>query len=191
MDMQGWNSKKPLFDQLIEAVQPKVIIEDGVWKAASLIHMLECCAKRGLRPLAYAVDVFYGLAGMEFGDVPRDTQIPRNWNRPTMYQQFLYTIKGAGFSAQVIPVVNFSQFASHILGTWGVKACLIYIDADHSEDAVYKDIMQYWNLLRAGGVMFGDDFGGYDGVPLAVKRASDKIGVPFSVQDEQWLMPKP
>jgi Methyltransferase domain len=44
----------------------------------------------------------------------------------------------------------------------GVHRCLsfdfIYIDADHSEDAVKKDLAAWWPLLKKSGLMAGHDF---------------------------------
>ena len=34
----------------------------------------------------------------------------------------------------------------------------IYIDADHSADAVYKDAMLSWKCLKKGGIMAFDDY---------------------------------
>lgn len=190
-DLQGWNSQLPIFEELITEVKPKIVIEVGTWKGASLIHMLGVCYKQHLiDTLFYAVDVFYGLHGTML-ERKAESQIPIPWNRPTLYQQFLYNVKNRGGDENVIPVMEYSVFAADLLAKWGVKADLIYIDGDHSEEGCYKDIMQYSNLLRPGGVIFGDDLIGYEGVRWAVFKASTKLGVPYRAQGDHWIIRKP
>src|SRR3990167_3431086 len=49
----------------------------------------------------------------------------------------------------------------------------IYIDGDHSEKEVYKDISNYWGKIKEGGILAGHDFN-LEGVSRAVyKFAND------------------
>lgn len=51
-------------------------------------------------------------------------------------------------------------------------ADLLYIDADHTEEAAYSDIKRFWPLLRAGGYCIVDDWGKADcaGIDAAIQR---------------------
>lgn len=191
VDLQGWNSTLPIFRELISEVRPGIVVEAGVWKGASLIHMASVCRDMGLDTLFYAVDVFYGLKGEMLERKPTTSQLPLSWNRPTLYQQFLYNVKAEGFDDRVIPVMQYSAFGADLLAIWGVVADMIYIDADHSRNGCYKDIMQYWNILRPGGLMFGDDYVGYEGVRCAVYDAALHLQIPLKVQGDTWVLRKP
>lgn len=48
----------------------------------------------------------------------------------------------------------------------------VYIDADHSLEAIKKDL-EWWNLVRAGGVLGGHDYGEHWG--RYVKQALDEF----------------
>lgn len=189
LDLQGWNSHEPIFEKLMRELRPKVVVEVGVWKGASVVHMAKISKSYGMGTLFYAVDVFHGLKGFSIGEIP-STMIPPLWSTPTLYQQFLFNMRATGMDDCVIPVPTFSLFGARIIENWGVKADLVYIDAGHDEPYAYADIMAYWPLLRSGGVMFGDDWS-YEGVSTAVLKASARFGVASNLDGGHWFMRKP
>ena len=48
VDLQGWNSDHSFFANAINIAQPKLIIELGVWKGMSAIHMARLVKEAGL-----------------------------------------------------------------------------------------------------------------------------------------------
>lgn len=54
----------------------------------------------------------------------------------------------------------------------------IFVDGDHSQEAVYEDLNKYWNKLVSGGQMLGDDYW-MEEVSSAVKKFSKNIGVEY------------
>ena len=49
----------------------------------------------------------------------------------------------------------------------------------------------YWQLVRPGGVMFGDDYlGNWPGVVQAVKMFGEKIGMTPKIFEEKWVFQK-
>jgi hypothetical protein len=62
----------------------------------------------------------------------------------------------------------------------GIKADLIFIDADHSYEGCRDDIRAYLPLLAPGGVLCGHDVGVYEGVTEAVNE----------ILPEAWVMPE-
>lgn len=184
-DIQGWNSSNPIFARLIGQLRPKVIVEVGVWKGASILHMAAECKSRGLSTVLFGVDGWWGHAGEMIGE-PTETPIPANWQEPSHYEQFLFNVKASGHDDCIIPVWQLTRWGANCLGRWGVNACLLYVDADHDEEGALRDFRIYWPTLRQGGVMFGDDFGDEWGVPAAVRRFSKEVGHGFSVEGGQW-----
>lgn len=184
-DIQGWNSESPLFEKLIRETKPKVIVEVGVWKGASLIHMAKLCKAAGLLTVLFGVDVWYGQVGDMITEVP--LPLPKHWARPTLYQQFILNVKLSGHDDCIIPVWQHAKWGAKCLATWDFKADLIYIDADHDEGPCLDDLRNYWPILNRGGVMFGDDYSpGACGVPQAVQRFSAESGKKFTVAGCQW-----
>lgn len=58
-DLQGWNGRHKVFAQIISEVKPKVIIEVGVWKGQSTIHMTEIAKKINPKVILIAIDTFW------------------------------------------------------------------------------------------------------------------------------------
>ncbi len=120
---------------------------------------------------------------------PPPSPIPPHWSQPTLYEQGLFNVKASGFDDCIIPVWQLSRWGADCLRAWGVVADLIYIDGPHDEEPVLSDMNLYWDVLRPGGVMFGDDYSpSYCGVPQAVGRFSKQRGVAFHVDGSQWYL---
>ena len=69
---------------------------------------------------------------------------------------------------------------------------MIYIDASHEEDDVYKDIKNFYSVLSEGGVMFGDDYTeDWPGVINSVNRFKDEMNLNLEVIDNNfWVIRK-
>jgi hypothetical protein len=73
----------------------------------------------------------------------------------------------------------------------------IYVDGDHRYEAVLADLSGSWPLLKAGGLLAGDDFlfnkTEERDMPVkrAVERFSSERGVPFQLVGKQFYFRKP
>lgn len=191
VDLQGWNVFHELMAELVHRTQPKVIVEVGVWKGASLLAMAGLCRKEGLGTILYGVDTWHGLQGAMIGWLP-ETAVPVHWDRPSFYQQFLFNVKRSGYDDCVVPVCAFSDWGARMLGNWQVVSDLLYVDASHDELHAYADMHAYWELLRSGGVMFGDDLtDSYPGVERAVVNFCAAKGIPWERRGGHWVIAKP
>lgn len=186
-DTQGWNSSNPIFRRLIETLKPDTIIEVGVWKGASLIHMANICRELDLPTILYGVDAWFGHVGDMIGNAP-PSPIPPHWSTATLYEQFLYNVMYAGHEERIIPVWQLTRWGALCLTGWGVTADLIYLDAGHDEHEALADMRNYWPLLREGGVMFGDDYSEAYGVKEAVGRFAHEVGKQVQVEGCQWFL---
>jgi Methyltransferase domain len=70
----------------------------------------------------------------------------------------------------------------------GLNRCMsfnfIYIDADHSEQAVTEDIKAWWPLLHSGGMMAGHDFE-FPGVHTPVIQFARNNGLDLHIINER------
>lgn len=184
VDLSGWNSDHPLFDRLVVETQPTVIVEVGSWKGRSTHHL--ALASANLKEIdevsgadipknthIYSVDTWLGGIDHMLSDKPQDDVLRDACGSPRLYHQFIRNFADApDFARRVFPIQNTSLVGAKILAHLRVKADLIYIDASHEYADVYADLCAYENILRDGGVMFGDDFRNFPGVFAAVLRFS-------------------
>lgn len=169
-DVQGWNSEHHIFKELIERVNPKVIIEVGTWKGASAITMCNAVKELGLETKMYCVDTWLGA--LEFLTNLKDTKerdLRFKNGYPQIYYQFLSNIVHSGYQDIITPIPNTSATAARYFKAHDIKADLIYVDASHEYEDVKADIENYSTLLNDGGVMFGDDYS-WPGVFRAVNE---------------------
>jgi hypothetical protein len=70
----------------------------------------------------------------------------------------------------------------------------VYIDGDHTYEAVCADLEAYWRVVKAGGILAGDDYGraGWwaNGVTKAVDHFSHARGLDLTVIGSQFLLTK-
>lgn len=162
--------------------RPRVFIEVGCWTGDSTLRMASELQRSYARepahedsadggaPFVISVDSWLGSA--EFF-----TQGNKSWwepmgftsenGTPNGFHNFLHNIAAAGQSAHVVPFPQVSSVAAKVLHATGVLADAIYIDASHEYADVRLDLGAYWELLRLGGVLFGDDYD-WPGVKQAV-----------------------
>jgi predicted O-methyltransferase YrrM len=190
VDLEGWNYDGPAFAKMVEHTRPKVVIEVGVWKGASLLHMAKLCRDRNLGTVFFAVDVFTGFAGGH-PELGGSALIPPTWDATTRYEQFLYNVKASGFDDCVIPVWELSSVGAVVLAAQEVRAELIYIDAGHEEWDAYRDTSAYYPLLAEGGAMFGDDWRGYAGVRNGVRQFAKEMNLTITFDDWKWALRAP
>jgi len=170
-DLQGWNGDSKVFKNLIDNVNPKIIIEVGTWKGLSAITMAEHIKHTNKSTKIYCVDTWLGA--IEFwsshkSTPERDLLLKNGY--PNIYYQFLSNVVHRKVEDIIIPFPNTSHIGYLYFKYQNIKADMIYIDASHEEFDVYYDIKHYMNILNTNGVIFGDDYKHWEGV----KRAVDK-----------------
>lgn len=191
-DLQGWNSQHPALEREISARRPRIIIDVGVWKGASTINMAKRLRDLGVDGAVIAVDTFLGSSEHWNRGRPdrifEDLKLHHGW--PSLYWQFLSNVMHEEVSAVVVPLSQTSENAAVILQRLDVKADIIHIDAAHEYEAVLRDARIYWNLLKPGGVLIGNDYP-WLGVARAAHEFALETGQDLRIEEPKWLIEKP
>lgn len=174
-DIQGWGWDHPwLLDDAIRELDPKLIVEVGVWKGASVIHMADGLRSIYSSGVVIAVDTFLGSAEHWLGEYP----VPMRDGRSTLYDTFIDNVVAAGLREYVVPLPIDSINAAMVLRDLGVVVDMIHLDAAHDAMSVSMDLQAWWPLLRAGGVLIGDDYAPeWPGVVAAFDAFAARYGV--------------
>ncbi len=190
-DLQGWGSQSVAFDTLLARLKPRRIIEVGTWKGGSAIHMAKVARGLGLAPEIICVDTWLGA--VEFWtdqqDPERYLSLKCRHGYPTVYYQFVANVLHEQCQDLITPFPQTATIAALWFRRYGVSADLIYIDGSHEEEDVYADLVGYWDLVRRGGVLVGDDWG-WDGVRLAATRFAREQGVRVTQLADKWYLEK-
>lgn len=192
LDLQGGKEHR-LLSEVIERVRPRVVIEVGCWKGANAIRMAQQLSRLGIDGAVICVDTWLGSVDNWANTISGwDIRPTLKYGYPVLYYQFLANVLHSGTSDRIVPLPNTSDNAARLLRHHGVLADLIYIDASHEEEDVYRDVCSYWKLLRPGGVLCGDDWDAYwYGVICGVNRFASQQDLKIQSSGQMWLLSKP
>ena len=155
---EGWGSTHPYFAKYIEQVKPKLIVEIGTWLGGSAIHMGGLLRAAGLNESCIlCVDTWLGSSEHYIYPEARST-LKLVDGRPTFYTDFMQNVVQHGLQDIILPFSITSAGAAAVLAELKIAPDLVYLDGDHSARAFRTDLDLYWDLLRPGGVIIGDDF---------------------------------
>jgi hypothetical protein len=182
-----------LLARLVAELRPRLVIEVGSWKGATAIRLANLLRAQGADAAVVCVDTWLGSVEHWEGSVGGwDIRPHLRHGYPTLYYRFLANVLHAGCADLVVPVPNTSANAARWLTRQGVTADLVYVDASHEEDDVYRDLVDYWKLVRPGGALAGDDFAArWFGVICAVNRFVREHHLWFQAVGPQWVIRKP
>ncbi|MCF7675609.1 MAG: class I SAM-dependent methyltransferase [Akkermansiaceae bacterium] len=190
-DCSGWGSDSPAFAELVERVRPERIFEIGTWQGGSALTMARQLDRLGLDCEIVCVDTWLGALEMwmDLDDSTRHGALRLKHGFPTVYFTFLANVARAGQQQRITPFPVPSITAAQWCSLRGVRADLIYLDGSHEEEDVYQDLVTWWDLLRSGGILFGDDWS-WDGVRLAVQRFATENHLSISHLHDKWVIAK-
>lgn len=192
IDVTGWQSLHPWFEEIITQLKPRHILEIGTWKGASAIHMAKLARKIDPGAQVLCVDTWLGSHRVLWTNPDYRRQLNLKHGYPQQYFQFLANVVLSGLADAIFPLPMTSYSATDIIGTSGLKFDLVYIDAHHDEEEVLGDIRRCFPLLRPAGVMFGDDYlSSEPGVVRAVNRFVADNGLSLNTAQEKWGFRRP
>jgi len=173
--IDGWMSDTELaFLYAIGCSMPDnaTVAEVGSWKGRSTVAISEALkAKSGIT--LYAVDTFKGDPG-----IWQDEAKQKEAETDAVYKEFQVNTAAYNF----LKVVRADSVkASHEFADKSLD--WVFIDADHSYDAVCADVRAWYPKLKNGGLLTGHDYGN-----VAVTRAVRTLFKSISAWDTIWFV---
>jgi hypothetical protein len=161
-----------LADLAAQVPRHRAIVELGVFKAKTTI-MMAWGARQGKRAHVWAFDP-WDLPGDRFpwSELQNPTQQHRKeFTDPRTRQAAAYNVKSLGFSKDITLSRDFSV---HAAGRWsGPKIGLLFIDGDHSYDAVRADLAAWAPHMAPGARIAFDDHASTH--PEVVQAVTDMV----------------
>jgi len=160
-DVEGWwgEGDAQEYARLISSLPDEAeIVEIGCFKGRSLASVAEIIKAKKIKVIA--VDIF--------GTVPtpdKDVQA----RSAGMLEEFRTTLRDFGLTDQVLTAIGNSVDQCRIAEGFGKTFDMVFIDGDHSYDAVLADLVSWAPLIKSQGILAGHDYGGgWTGVKKAV-----------------------
>ena len=160
-----------IFSNLIKKTEPKIIIELGAFLGDSTITMAKCLKQENFDCVIITIDTWLGSQEHWRSDKCNMLHLYDNFEFgiSSFYNKFITNVLLEGVENYIIPMPTTTDTAFDILNHLNIKADLIYMDADHRESVIYKDLINYSNLLNNDGIIFGHDIDWVD-VKNGVKK---------------------
>ena len=175
IDLQGWQSQHPFLTDFLEGDCEKIIIEVGVWKGASTIHMANHCKNSHSNSVIISVDTFLG-SSEHYNNSRYQSNFGNNLGEINLLKQFVSNVKVLNLEKFIVPLPLDSLNASELIIRSLLVVDIIHIDGGHNYDSVILDLMAWWPILKVGGVMIMDDYSeNWPGVTKAVDEFLETI----------------
>ncbi len=109
---------------------------------------------------------------------------------PTLYKEFLSNVFKNGHQDIITPLPVTSLDGARILQHYNISPDLIYIDASHEYPDVLLDLASYYDILAQGGIIFGDDYVGWEGVRKSVDQFAREFNLDLKILGGKWIIKK-
>mmetsp|Transcript_46127 Transcript_46127/g.93007 ORF Transcript_46127/g.93007 Transcript_46127/m.93007 type:complete len:386 (+) Transcript_46127:49-1206(+) len=111
---------------------------------------------------------------------------------PKLNEIFLQRVLAEGMQDTIFPLQLPGTTAARMIYLLGYKVDVIYVDSAHERGDTLAELHLYWQLLRPGGLLLGDDYYGFPAVRHDVRAFATCNGVAIDTfYGEQWLVRKP
>ena len=161
---EKWFGYEELYKSFVDRLNDgSTIVEVGSWKgkSASYLAVEIINSKKNIK--LYCVDTWKGSAEHQFDQIIIEDKL---------YELFLNNVKT--LLNVITPIRQNSIEASKLFEDDSLD--IVFINADHSYDAVKADIEAWYPKVKNKGILAGHDYGGWPDVTRAVdERFSNNI----------------
>jgi len=171
-NIQGWANCTGYYHKMARELPDYCkVVEVGVWKGQSLFYLAVELHNQGKHCELYAVDTWEG--SKEHAE-----RIKKEGSPEDVFDFFLN--KWESEFVKIIKVKKTSLQAAEDFKNAGMTFHQVFIDANHTYEAVKQDIMVWVLCLNSTGIMAGDDYhSSWPGVMKAVQEVipADRLKV--------------
>ena len=169
---ENWFGWEPLYADMVQRYPAGIFVELGSWKGRSTAFLGVEAINAGTGIRIYAVDVWSD----DISGGAKKTMVEQGLDGHALYTRFMENV--APVASAIVPMrMTTTQAASNFADG---SVDFVFIDADHSYEAVKQDIQTWLPKVRHGGVLAGHDYGWAGTVQRAVHE---------TLGEKDWLDP--
>lgn len=137
------------------------------------------------------VDTWCGDINMWLLESFRET-MSKSDGDPKIFQIFMQNMIDNGMSGVVVPLRVTSIVAARMMRVLNYDIDFVYVDSAHEAGETFMELMLYHDVLRPGGVLFGDDYNCFPAVKYDVDKFCDYYGykIDFTGDGDTWIIKK-
>lgn len=157
-DPQGWNSNHEFLTDAVKKKDELIIVETGVWKGKSAMHMARAMKEQGVDGCVICIDTFLGCHVL-WQVVEWQSSMKRTaQGRPEYWKTFYANVMKEGLQDYILPIHLDTLSGFRLLKEKGIKVDAIHHDASHQSPDVFNDLTVGWEILKEGGAIIVDDY---------------------------------
>ncbi|HEY7328110.1 MAG TPA: class I SAM-dependent methyltransferase [Gemmataceae bacterium] len=189
----GWFDFADIYDQIIaRARDGAVFVEVGAYLGRSSLYLASRIRASGKKIRIYAVDLWDGWLYDDFSEHSDEEYNSENWPElQDTFWHFIRNVRHAGVEDVIYPLKMPSEQAASLFEDGTLD--FVFLDADHSYEAVRRDLEAWFPKVKRRGVLGGHDYLHPD-FP-GVRRAADEFfmeqELPLQVHGSSFLVTKP
>lgn len=167
--IQGWMNPeelKFLYNTVIKRGKVQdhlIVLEIGCWKGRSTHALISALSTLTSYSILYCVDNWSKADHRETGEIRVEA-------KGEFYSNIYNLSIDTNYDHAIIQDLSSTAFYQFAVDT-GLRPDIIFLDADHSYEAVKKDLKNYWDILKDGGIFLGHDYRAGETPTNGVRRA--------------------
>src|SRR5258708_29951842 len=148
-DLQGWHSQHPYLARAIDEARPRIVVEVGVWKGASVVTMAKEMQRLKLDAVVIAIDTWLGSSEHYLWEkfIP---DLDFEFGYPRLYHKFAANICKEGLADYVVPLPLDSINGFQLLKAKAIRPDALHVDARLDYLSVIADLQAWCPQLRDG-----------------------------------------
>ncbi len=145
-----------LFQRVVDG-DIRLVIEVGSFCGASACFIADYFKRKEIPAVIICIDTWCGDINMWLKK-DFDIIMSKSDGQPKLFNNFVSTIRKYRVDDVVIPLRVSSVVAARMIEVLGYKVDMVYLDSAHEVGETFMELNLYYNLLKKGGVIFGDDY---------------------------------
>lgn len=164
-NIPGWMDFEFFYSAILDRSKSgDILVELGCWNGKSVCYMAQEANRRNLNVKIYVVDIFDNDSYSYAECVKTDPAFAGC--APRLFDEFAWNMNRAGVLNLVTSLIGDSANSAKCFADGSVS--FVFVDADHSFDAVCRDVDAWLPKLTPNGILAGHDIS-FDGVRRAVE----------------------
>ena len=168
---------------------PKLGIEVGSFIGSSAVILSkQLLSDNGI---LLCIDTWCGDINMWLLDVFCSV-MNKNDSNPKIFDHFMHTVIANQLTNKIIPIRISSIIGARMLKVLNYTIDFVYLDSAHEAGETFMELMLYHDVLKQGGILFGDDYNMFPAVKHDVDLFCNYFGYTllFTGDGDTWLIQK-
>ncbi len=181
----GWFDFADIYDHMLaRASEDAVFVEVGAYLGRSTLYLASRIQQSGKKIRVYAVDRWDGW-------IYDDCRPPTPPETEDVFWHFVRNVRRAGVEEVIYPLKMASEQAANLFEDGTLD--FVFLDADHGEESVRRDLEAWFPKVKRRGVLGGHDYlnADFPGVRRAADAFFTEQELPLQIHGTSFLVIKP